>query len=189
MKNLILAIFLVFCSTVNAQEIKILSAKEYFVNNSKDFILFCELTNHTKDTIILPLPIEAIGDDKINSLNYFYKIKTNPHNAFIIEEAPPPMVTQSAKLTTANVVTCKPYSTVKFNFDTKGLTQNGIYFENKIKIKQLVLTYKPFDLTNKDKQENLSIELMKTIFYKKAIKSKSFRLKNLATQKLSNLEP
>lgn len=178
MKKLAFVLLSLFCISINAQEIKILDAKEYLLNNSKEFILFCEFKNNSSESIILPLPVETVGSDNTNILNYFYKIETIPNNAFIIEESPVPIMTKTAKLTTDNIISCKPFSTIKFQFDTKYITENGIYFDDKIKFKQLALVYKPFDLTDEEKKTILSNELMNSNFYKKKIKSKSFSIKN-----------
>lgn len=177
MEKLAFALLSFFCISINAQEIKILNTKEYLLNNSKEFILSCELKNNSKETIVLPLAIETLGRDNINTFNYFYKIETVPSNALIIEEAPPPILSKTKKLTSDNILICKPFSTVKFIFDTKNITENGIYFDDKIKIKKLVLIYEPFDITDEEKKEILSDKLINCNFYKKKIKSKSFSIK------------
>ena len=177
MKKLAFVLLSLFCVTVNAQEIKILNAKEYVVNGSKEFILSCELKNKSTETIILPLPVDRVGNDNTNSFNYFYMIETFPKNAFIIEESPPAIMTKTEKLTSDNIIICKPFSTIKFNFDTKCITQNDIYFDDKIKFNRLVLIYRPFDVTDEMKKENLSNEVIKTNFYIKNIRSKSFSIK------------
>lgn len=177
MKKLAFALLSLYSITINAQEIKILNTKEYLRNGSKEFILFCELKNNSKETIILPLPVETVGNNNTNSFNYFYLIETFPNNAFIIEESPPAIMTKKAKLTSDSILICKPFSTLKFNFDTKYITKNDVYFDDKIKFKQLALIYRPFDLTDEEKKENLSDELVNSNFYKKKIKSKSFSIK------------
>lgn len=177
MKKLAIALLSLFCIGINAQEIRILNAKEYRLKGSKEFVLFCELKNNSKATITLPLPVERVGSDNTNTFNHFYLIETFPNNAFIIEESPPAIMTKTAKLTSENIVVCKPFSTIKFNFDTKYITESDIYFDDKINFKQLALIYRPFDLTDETKKEILSNELINSNFYKKKIKSKSFSIK------------
>lgn len=98
MKKLAFALLSLYSITINAQEIKILNTKEYLRNGSKEFILFCELINNSKETIILPLPVETVGNNNTNSFNYFYLIETFPNNAFIIEESPPAIITKKGKI-------------------------------------------------------------------------------------------
>lgn len=177
MKKFLLIFFTILHFTCKAQEIKIITVKEYFLNNQKHFILSCKLINHSKkDKIILPIPIETIKENNVNDYNYFFEIETNPKNAKVLEEAPPQQLTQTTKLTFQNIIVCEPNSTIKFEIDSKNFMDYERYFDTNILIKRITLVYKPFEMDEYDKTFNLNKELVDIKFYSKTIKSKPFKI-------------
>ncbi|MCV2485963.1 hypothetical protein OD917_13590 [Flavobacterium sp. SH_e] len=177
MKKFLLLFFILFQFISNAQEIKIITVKEYFHNNQKQFILSCELKNNSKkDKIILPMPIETIEGNNVNYYNYFFEIETNPKNGKVLEEAPPAQMTQTTKLTFKNIIVCEPNSAIKFNIDSKNFMDSDRYFDLKVLIKQISLVYKPFEINEYDKKTEISQELSNVTFYSKTIKSKPFKI-------------
>lgn len=178
MKQKIFLILSIFCLNSYAQEIKIIDANEYTFNDQKHLIIKCELKNISKsDKIVLPLPIQSKGNDNINHYNYFYKVETNPKNAVILEEAPPPQLTKVEKLKSKDILVCEPNSSVTFEIDTKYFMDSTYYFDKKINIKQIRLIYQPWETDGFDQKDYLSDELISTLFYSKKIQSKPYKLK------------
>lgn len=178
MRKKILLILSFICLNSYPQEIKIVTVNEYTFNDQKNLVIKCELKNNSKsDKIVLPLPIQAIGNDNINHYNYFYKVETNPKDALIIEEAPPSQLTKSEKLKFKDILVCEPNSTVIFEIDTKYFMDSTYYFDKKINIKQIRLIYQPWETDEFDKRNCLSDELINTQFCSKKIQSKPYNLR------------